>query len=58
MSLFEQRKIELQHVVDYLATKNVNAAYIGGGLIEVIYKSNRALIFASLSDAYDYCKTL
>jgi hypothetical protein len=54
MTLFEQRKIELQYVVDYLATKNINAAYIGGGLMEVIYNSKRTLIYASLPDAIDY----
>jgi hypothetical protein len=58
MNLFQQRKIELQYVVDYLATKNISASYIGGGLMEVIYQSKRALIFASFPDAYDYCKTL
>ena len=54
MNLFEQRKIELQYIVDYLASKNINAAYIGGGLMEVIYKSKRTLIFATLPDAIDY----
>lgn len=54
MNLFEQRKIELQYVVDYLATKNINAAYIGGGLMEVIYQSKRTLIYASLPDAIDF----
>lgn len=54
MNLFEHRKIELQYVVDYLATKNINASYIGGGLMEVIYQSKRTLIYASLPEAIDY----
>jgi len=58
MTMFEQRKKELQYVVNYLASKNINAAYIGGGLMEVIYKSKRTLIFADISSAYDYQKEL
>lgn len=54
MNRFEQRKIETQHIVDYLATKNINATYFGGGLMEVIYNSERHLIIASLPDAVDF----
>ena len=56
--MFKKHQKEAQHIIDYLNSHKIYAAYIGGNLIQINFNGKTSLIFADSYHAQEYVQSI